>query len=371
MTKFIRNGNTITVHADGAMDISDKLPPGNYSVRADGTGSLFLEKVKDFTLPSKTYGDIERVSERIRSTFASRSNNTGVLLVGEKGSGKTLLAKHICLSIADAGVPTILVNQPFKCESLNSLIAKIDQPCVIFFDEFEKTYPDDDDEHSQEGLLTLLDGVYNTKKLFLLTCNDENSIDQHMINRPGRIFYLKKFTGLDSDFIEEYINDELKSDRKDYGAFKNELCYYVRLMGTVNFDMLKAIVEEANRYDCSVDEIFGMLNVGNTDKSCYEAFLTIYGEEIEEIELPSIRDPLGSVKGFSFCLSDCYNPEIRDIITKRTKNKLPVRFYFKPTDMTNVDKNGTMYFKNEDGHKIMLKKVISSYGGYRSAKYRG
>ena len=78
---------------------------------------------------------------------------------------------------------------------------------MVLFDEFEKVYDSDE----QEEMLTLLDGVFPSKKLFVLTCNDKWRVNQHMRNRPGRIFYMLDFTGLDEDFVVEYCHDNLKN----------------------------------------------------------------------------------------------------------------------------------------------------------------
>ena len=64
------------------------------------------------------------------------------------------------------------------------------QPII---DEFEKIFSGEKQQH----ILTLLDGVFSTHKLFLLTCNDKWKIDSHMRNRPGRIYYMIEFEGLE------------------------------------------------------------------------------------------------------------------------------------------------------------------------------
>ena len=75
-------------------------------------------------------------------------------------------------------------------------------------DEFEKTYTKEGKNY-QAKILTLFDGVYSSKKLFLLTCNDKSKMDSHMLNRPGRLYYLLEFHGLDQAFIREYCEDNL------------------------------------------------------------------------------------------------------------------------------------------------------------------
>jgi len=89
-------------------------------------------------------------------TFTDRSNSTGVLLTGEKGSGKTLLAKHLSIMGYDMGIPTIVINSAWTGDSFNKLIQDIEQPLIVMFDEFEKVY----NREEQEKMLTLLDGVY-------------------------------------------------------------------------------------------------------------------------------------------------------------------------------------------------------------------
>lgn len=157
------------------------LPPSTYVLKEDKNGAFFFEEVENFTLPSKTYGDLTSNTDRIIRTFLDRPAATGVMLAGEKGSGKTLLAKSISIELAKReNIPTILINSPFAGDTFSTLIQNINQPVLFLFDEFEKTYGD----RGQEAILTLLDGVYPSKKLFLLTSNDKYRIDSH-IDRRG------------------------------------------------------------------------------------------------------------------------------------------------------------------------------------------
>jgi len=253
MSYFLKNGNTYRVASEEAMNIQKLLPAGNYVVKFDEmAGSFYLEHIEDFTAPKKIYGDCLKNTQRIINTFANRDSSTGVLLAGEKGSGKTLLSKNIAMELAKVGIPTIVINAPWTGDKFNTFIQTITQPCAILFDEFEKTY---DERGDQESILTLLDGVFPTKKLFLLTCNDKWRIDQHMRNRPGRIFYLIDFKGLDSDFITEYCEDNLNA-KEHIGR----ICQIASLFGEFNFDMLKAVVEEMNRYNESPSDAMRILN---------------------------------------------------------------------------------------------------------------
>ena len=207
MSYFIRQGARLSVSDDANLEVYRTLPVGNYTVKLNPMTGFYLEIVDEFPKEKKIYGNSTKWAKRILSTFEDRPSTTGILLSGEKGSGKTLLAKTISQMAGEKGYPTLTINQSLCGEDFNKFIQDIDVPAVIIFDEFEKVY----DEESQQQLLTLFDGMYPTKKLFVMTCNDKWRIDTHMRNRPGRIFYALEFSGLDSDFIREYCEDNLKN----------------------------------------------------------------------------------------------------------------------------------------------------------------
>lgn len=271
MSYFIKSGNTFKVADKASLDIQESLPAGNYIVKQDQFGNFFLEQVDSFEIKGKVYGDSLRHRDRIFATFEDRSASTGVMLTGEKGSGKTMLAKSLSVKCAEHGWPTLLINQPWRGEGFNSLLQDISQPCMILFDEFEKIY----DSNEQEEMLTLLDGVFPSKKLFVLTCNDKWRVNQHMRNRPGRIFYMLDFKGLSQEFIVEYCQDNLH----DKGQI-DSVCTVGSMFGEFNFDMLKALVEEMNRYRETASEAMQMLNAKPEfdDGSIYKVTVVPAGE---------------------------------------------------------------------------------------------
>lgn len=354
MTYFLKQGNTYKVAKKEAMDLSERLPAGNYVIQKNPmTGELFLEGIEPFDIKGKIYGDTVKRAERILYAFNDRPSTTGVMLTGEKGSGKTLLAKMLSFKGYDQGIPTIVINAPWCGDDFNSFIQSIDQPVIVVFDEFEKVY----DEQEQEAMLTLLDGVYPTKKLFVLTCNDKWRVNQHMRNRPGRIFYSLEYKGLEADFIREYCEDNLQD--------KEHIDKIVGIAGTFdqfNFDMLKALVEEMNRFNETPQEAMQMLNAKPEygSESRYKIKLLLNGEEMAETNFEEKEwsgNPLNKRVHIN------YKAYEKDQDTGELEWDWDSKI-FDPNQLKKIDDNGNKYvFVNSDGSTLVLTKVKEQ--GYR------
>ena len=253
---FVQNKNIFTLADNSTVEVED-IEKGVYRLKSSLQLGLYLEKIEDnYILPNKVYGNPEPRATRILETWRSREKNTGVLLSGDKGSGKSLLMQMLCnKAVNEDGAAIVIISDSFSGPELTDLLSEIKRPLVIAIDEFEKIYNRNDGE-AQKKILSTMDGSNLNRALFVLTVNNRWAVDTHMLNRPGRIFYHYKYSGLTEDFIREYCEDTLEDKSKI-----DDIIPLTLLVDGFSFDILKALVEELNRYGESVADVISHLNV--------------------------------------------------------------------------------------------------------------
>ena len=359
MAYFLKNGNTFKVSSKEAMDLYESLPAATYVVKFNPMTGFYLEIIENFDIPNKIYGSTIKDATRILNTYNDRGNSTGVLLAGEKGSGKTLLSKVISDTALKSGIPTIVINTPHCGEAFNTFIQDIDQPCIVLFDEFEKVYDND----SQELVLTLLDGVFSSKKLFILTCNDKWKIDTHMRNRPGRIFYMLDFEGISMEFIKEYCDDRLNNK-----SYTEQVIRISSMFKQMNFDMLQCIIEESNRYDESPIHSMRMLNAKPefSNDINFNVIVSIDGKVVDSNHKTWNGNPLQLEPiELAYKKYDDAPETVPQNGCNPSSDYDWVYIYFSSNDIVTIDVSKGVYrYKNSNGECLELTKVVESRFNY-------
>ncbi len=238
MFQVVENGTRFDVREKGV--VHETLPAAIYSIEYDDNRGIFylIKKDNKFNLPPKLYGDHSIVDRWIKSFKHNTGKNLGILLSGLKGTGKTITAEKFC---NDLGRPVIIFSKAWSgSKFLDFITNPMFYNSVLFIDEFEKIYNTNNNEGAQDFILSLMDGIYNTKFVFLLTVN-KNKISEFLINRLGRIKYCKTYDSLPQDVIDEVVNDLLedKSFAQSITTFQNEY-------NICTFDILVNLIKEMN-----------------------------------------------------------------------------------------------------------------------------
>lgn len=269
--KYTFDGTELGI-VPNATEICTSVPCGTYTFTYSKFTGLHVVKTADIKpVDFKLYGKLAaRVNKSFNAYERRAPKNTGVLLSGEPGMGKSLFIRLIANKAIEHGIPVFLVND--NLPGIVDFLSELNCPAMIILDEFEKVYrpteqdqnsSDDGENSSQEKFLSLMDGVAgDSVKMFVAAVNDVNRVSRFMINRPGRFLYHFEFGGLGRDEITEVCDSCLNDP-----TIGQELV--IRLTGhLVNYDALFAIVDELNAGE-SIDDTFADLNLLRTGNDVF------------------------------------------------------------------------------------------------------
>ena len=150
-----------------------------------------------------------------------------------------------------SNLPVLFVTTNYCDTDFKNFLSSITQEYVLFIDEFEKIY----DYQHQEHLLSVFDGMLSSKKMILLTSNNDK-ISEFFNNRLKRIRYRKTYNNLSESVIKEVIEDLLLDK-----THIQSLLYKIADIGIVTMDILISIIEEMNIHKQNVEEATKYLNI--------------------------------------------------------------------------------------------------------------
>lgn len=238
--------------------------PGVYQIvqykHEDRVYHNLVFKYDKFDTPKKVYGDIMTNVTKIWNAYALEAKTTGCIMVGNSGSGKSLMG-YILSNIAIINqLPVVICTElDFTTETIQFLSVLSD--CVIFLDEFKKNIG----WSVEDKMLTMLADPKNTRKLFIITENDAARISSFIINRPERARYYFEFDKISPAVFKDYCKDFNIAT-----AFYQELEDKYTIATVFSFDHLQAIVNEHLHYpNETLDSIIGILNVPILRKPLY------------------------------------------------------------------------------------------------------
>lgn len=260
-----------------------EIPPGVYTLVYEeptpmSGAKIYLRPEAEFKLPTRLYGDaaINEMVDRFMRSYELNDKNLGILLTGEKGSGKTMMLKVLSVKAVELGFPVILVNQQLPGAVLNWFMSAITQNTLVNFDEFEKSYgPGDEDENdeAQRSILQLLDGTNTgSKKMFCFTVNGRNKVSQYLLGRPSRIRYVLPFDRMDVATVVDYVSSNLKDCNEEHlRAFIHVALVDANSSNGMNFDSMAEFVKEMNQFGGDLNKTLKIMGEsGQTSWAYYD-----------------------------------------------------------------------------------------------------
>jgi len=308
------NSNKVWIESDDLFSLQSikkehkKLPVAVFLLCQDVVGNKFLQKLEDqFQFNYKMYGLETSLIDRVLKTYKGTNGNLGILLNGIKGTGKTVTSKIICNEL---GLPVILLDSNLPDGHL--YLNDIPQDITIFIDEYEKIFNEDAD------MLTIMDGAFNSahRRMFVLTTN-KLYVNENLIQRPGRIRYLKTFKDLDINIITEIVNDVVI-----HKHLIAETIRFVSALELITVDIVKAVCQEVNIHEESPEVFEDVFNVKKLSGK-YDVF--ILGDDGKNYPFETSAKMGGARPDFedrnigsSFYVNDDYVGEIYEVVDEKT-----------------------------------------------------
>lgn len=336
---WAQNNDTFWLRSLGI--IHQALPAQVYRLDVDQYSNIFLTGLlPKFSFDYKVYGLEKDLISRVVKTSKEVGGNLGILLNGQRGTGKTVTAKILGNSL---NLPVIVIDK--MIDEGHNFLNSIPQDIVIFIDEYEKIF---EETHQ---LLSIMDGALNSehKRIFILTTNDLY-VNDNLIQRPGRIRYLKTFGDLSKDAISEIVDDILINQK-----YKDSILKFISKLEMITVDIVKTVCQEVNVHNEFPESFENVFNVKKVSGK-FDVYLIDEksGRRLSELPVMSgvrsnLRDELELGNGFY--LSDKYIGVLEE---KITDSMLKIK----------------MNFDYDDELNSVQKKILKSFPIQRKVKTR-
>lgn len=171
----------------------------------EASGTLTLDKTKAlFEIPDKIYGNSEKLAKIILKDYRPKGDTLGVLLVGKKGMGKSLLSEKIAMMMVEKGYSVIHVTRPVSAVAIEKAVETL-SPCLLYLEEFEKCFENPQDV---PVFLNMFSATTIKGLMVVIAANSINSvIYDPLIDRPQRLRYRINYAEIDDNVVNDILAD--------------------------------------------------------------------------------------------------------------------------------------------------------------------
>jgi hypothetical protein len=266
-------GGFISVSQHDTAGVIDHVPAYVYDVSFnENIGLMLVRDRANFDVGERKYGNHRKWYNIVTSRYDRENPSLGVIMMGYKGLGKSFLAEDICNWGLRQGLPVLFINQKLPVGLIHGAISSIG-PCIVYFDEFGKSYrsgTDKESENDRDKMITLFSDTSHKGVMFIVTGNHKHEFSDFMIDRPGRFEYRFNFDMLSVSVAAE-IADEYKLSPE-----MRDLLLRHTYHRTSSYDIITkmaAVLRRHKSLDEAIDEI-SVLNVPD---------LAWYSHSIQEV----------------------------------------------------------------------------------------
>ena len=358
--KVVNFADTYQIYKDD-LKTYDKLPAFTYKIAFSKLQGFSLVRVDSFVnREEKIYGNHEQKVKKMIRSYDLTNRSLGVILSGDKGMGKSLFVNLLGEAMIKKDIPVIICQDNYA--GVSDFIESIKQDALFIFDEYEKNFPIAGDGETQQKMLSLFDGLSQTKRMYAITVNKLRDLSDFILNRTGRFHYHLRFDYPTLEELRIYMEDKVKPEYHSEIKYVSEFSARVKL----NYDTLRSIAFELNLGNGFKESISDM-NIIQEGGNRYEFYVKFAGSK-EEVLVSSHMNSFDNDKELAVAV-----PKIEGV-----PGRFIIELLFDPTK-AKYENNGFMkvgpeFIESEayyDLDEDMLKKIKVEYIKYKLERTSG
>lgn len=262
--KFYKQGPVIRFSDIDKSDLVEELAPAVYQIVMVDKSPALVKKFDKYTVPEKILGErTDNNIRRIGRLHARTDKPMGVMITGDKGTGKSILAKLTCNEYIEKHKKIVIeVVDALPVSVLNYVIEAIDDEVCVFFDEFAKRQggrDSDGDILSDDTYLNYFENADYGRILNIVTENKTSDMSTYLLGRSSRMKLHFKYDEICKTEVEACLTHfEIPEERRGLIRSLVKSC-------KLNIDLLSDICNDLKDDPELLNDLTGYMSVCNIE----------------------------------------------------------------------------------------------------------